>query len=251
MGTERPPDRPCDLLGRQQLTGPADCSGANRVPRVCAVGVWPGGREWSSSYRHSATLPSRPTSTPRSAEQQSAQPARPQRWFSPQDMGHGQLAATQPSPTRSAHRGAGPPRSPWPGNFCRAHQAWYTANHRRRSSGAAAALPQPPGTRPTEPIAADGSQKLPVRIALLCLRNGRGAHAGRRRHRHRGLDLAPARPRCPSQRSRRDRARSAASATDEPTAVSGVLETLYSGLGDDSALVRVIIEQMEALLKRR
>ena len=48
-----------------------------------------------------------------------------------------------------------------------------------------------------------------------------------------------------------DRARSAASATDEPTAVSGVLETLYSGLGDDSALVRVIIEQMEALLKQR
>jgi fructuronate reductase len=48
-----------------------------------------------------------------------------------------------------------------------------------------------------------------------------------------------------------DRARSAASATDEPTAVSGVLETLYSGLGDDSALVRVIIEHMEALLKQR
>ena len=46
----------------------------------------------------------------------------------------------------------------------------------------------------------------------------------------------------------RIRARSAASATDRGL---GVLETFYSGLGDDSALVRVIIEQMEALLKRR
>jgi fructuronate reductase len=48
-----------------------------------------------------------------------------------------------------------------------------------------------------------------------------------------------------------DRAHTAAEANDEPTAVSGVLETLYSGLGDDSALVRVIIEQMEALTEQR
>jgi hypothetical protein len=44
-----------------------------------------------------------------------------------------------------------------------------------------------------------------------------------------------------------DRARSAVEADDEPTAISGVLETLSSGLGDDSELVRVIIEQMAAL----
>jgi fructuronate reductase len=48
-----------------------------------------------------------------------------------------------------------------------------------------------------------------------------------------------------------DRARTAAEADDEPTAVSGVLETLYSGLGDDNALVRVIIEQMETLTEQR
>jgi fructuronate reductase len=48
-----------------------------------------------------------------------------------------------------------------------------------------------------------------------------------------------------------DRARRAAEADDEPTAVSGVLETLHSGLGPDSALVRVIIEQMEALTEQR
>jgi fructuronate reductase len=47
------------------------------------------------------------------------------------------------------------------------------------------------------------------------------------------------------------RARKAAGADDEPTAVSGVLKTLSSGLGDDSALVRVIIEQMEALTEQR
>jgi hypothetical protein len=43
----------------------------------------------------------------------------------------------------------------------------------------------------------------------------------------------------------------AAEADDEPTAVAGVLETLHSGLGQDSALVRVIIEQMEALTDQR
>jgi mannitol-1-phosphate/altronate dehydrogenase len=48
-----------------------------------------------------------------------------------------------------------------------------------------------------------------------------------------------------------DRARTAAEADDEPTAVAGVLETLHSGLGQDSALVRVIIEQMEALTDQR
>jgi fructuronate reductase len=48
-----------------------------------------------------------------------------------------------------------------------------------------------------------------------------------------------------------DRALSALAADDEPTAVSGVIETLYSGLGDDSALVGVIIEQMEVLTGQR
>jgi phenylpyruvate tautomerase PptA (4-oxalocrotonate tautomerase family) len=43
---------------------------------------------------------------------------------------------------------------------------------------------------------------------------------------------------------------SAIAADDEPAAVAGVLETLSSGLGDDSALVGVIIEQMEALTWR-
>ena len=37
----------------------------------------------------------------------------------------------------------------------------------------------------------------------------------------------------------------------EATAVSGVLETLYSGLGGDSALVCVIIEQMKELIEQR
>ncbi len=101
-------------------------------------------------------------------------------------------------------------------------------------------------------IAADGSVKLPVRIVpplraertdgrmpvggataisawILHLR-GRGA---------------------PIKDPGADRARKAADADDEPTAVSGVLETLYSGLGGDSALVRVIIEQMEALTEQR
>ena len=44
-----------------------------------------------------------------------------------------------------------------------------------------------------------------------------------------------------------DRARTAAEAADDPIAVTGVLETLHSGLGKDSALVRVIVEQMGAL----
>ena len=48
-----------------------------------------------------------------------------------------------------------------------------------------------------------------------------------------------------------DRARAAAGADDETTAITGVLESLHSGLGDDSALVRVIIEQMEALTEQR
>jgi fructuronate reductase len=48
-----------------------------------------------------------------------------------------------------------------------------------------------------------------------------------------------------------DRARSAAAAGDEPTAVSAVLETLRGGLGDDSELVQVIIEQMEVLTEGR
>jgi fructuronate reductase len=48
-----------------------------------------------------------------------------------------------------------------------------------------------------------------------------------------------------------DGARTAAGADDEPTAVSRVLETLDSGLGEDSALVRVIIEQMAALSESR
>jgi fructuronate reductase len=101
-------------------------------------------------------------------------------------------------------------------------------------------------------IAADGSQKLPVRIVpplraeraegrmpigcataiaawILHLR-GHGA---------------------PIKDPGADRARAAAGADDESTAVAGVLETLHSGLGDDSALVGVIIEQMEALTERR
>jgi len=77
------------------------------------------------------------------------------------------------------------------------------------------------------------------------------AHASGLRHRHRGLDLAPARPRRPGQDPGADRALSALAADDEPTAVSGVIETLYSGLGDDSALVGVIIEQMEVLTGQR
>jgi fructuronate reductase len=48
-----------------------------------------------------------------------------------------------------------------------------------------------------------------------------------------------------------DRARAAAGADDQSTAVSGVLETLHGRLGNDSALVEVISEQMEALAQRR
>jgi fructuronate reductase len=101
-------------------------------------------------------------------------------------------------------------------------------------------------------IAADGSVKLPVRIvpALLAERaDGRmpvgGATAIAAWVLHlRGHGV-------PVKDPGADRARSAAAAGDEPTAVSGVLETLHSGLGDDGALVRVIIEQMEALTQHR
>ena len=47
-----------------------------------------------------------------------------------------------------------------------------------------------------------------------------------------------------------ERARAAASADDETNAVSGVLETLYRGLGDDNELVQAIIQQMQALAER-
>lgn len=47
-----------------------------------------------------------------------------------------------------------------------------------------------------------------------------------------------------------DRARTAAAADHESTAVSGVIETLRSGLSDDNALVEVIIQQMAALTER-
>ena len=101
-------------------------------------------------------------------------------------------------------------------------------------------------------IAADGSVKLPVRI-VPPLRAERGdgrmpvggatAIAAWILHlRGRGA---------PIKDPGADGARKAADADDEPTAVSGVLETLYSGLGDDSALVRVIIEQMQALTEQR
>ena len=101
-------------------------------------------------------------------------------------------------------------------------------------------------------IAADGSVKLPVRIVppLRAERTdgrmpvgGATAIAAWILHlRGRGA---------PIKDPGADRARKAADADDEPTAVSGVLETLYSGLGDDSALVRVIIEQMQALTEQR
>jgi hypothetical protein len=81
-------------------------------------------------------------------------------------------------------------------------------------------------------------------------RTRRWAHASGLRHRHRGLDLAPAYG-APVKDPGADRALSALAADDEPTAVSGVIETLYSGLGDDSALVGVIIEQMEVLTGQR
>jgi fructuronate reductase len=101
-------------------------------------------------------------------------------------------------------------------------------------------------------IAADGSVKLPVRILppLLAERtDGRmpigGATAIAAWILHLRGHGAPVKD--PGA----DRARSAAAADGEPTAVSGVLETLHSGLGDDSALVRVIIDQMEALTAQR
>jgi fructuronate reductase len=101
-------------------------------------------------------------------------------------------------------------------------------------------------------IAADGSQKLPVRILpplLAECAEGRvpvgcaTAIAAWILH-LRGHGA-------PIKDPGADRARAAAGADDESTAVSGVLETLHSGLGDDSALVGVIIEQMEALTERR
>jgi fructuronate reductase len=101
-------------------------------------------------------------------------------------------------------------------------------------------------------IAADGSQKLPVRILppLLAERaDGRmpvgcaTAVAAWILH-LRGHGA-------PIKDPGADRARVAAGADDESTAISGVLETLHSGLGDDSALVSVIIEQMQALTEQR
>jgi fructuronate reductase len=101
-------------------------------------------------------------------------------------------------------------------------------------------------------IAADGSQKLPVRILppLLAERaDGRmpvgcaTAVAAWILH-LRGHGA-------PIKDPGADRARVAAGADGESTAVSGVLETLHSGLGDDSALVDVITEQMEALTEQR
>jgi fructuronate reductase len=101
-------------------------------------------------------------------------------------------------------------------------------------------------------IAADGSQKLPVRILppLLAERaDGRmpvgcaTAVAAWILH-LRGHGA-------PIKDPGADRARVEAAADDESTAISGVLETLHSGLGDDSALVSVIIEQMQALTEQR
>jgi fructuronate reductase len=101
-------------------------------------------------------------------------------------------------------------------------------------------------------IAADGSQKLPVRIVppLLAERADRRMPVGcatavaawilhLRGHG------------APIKDPGADRARTAAGAPDESTVVSGVLETLHSGLGDDSALVDLITEQMQALAQRR
>jgi fructuronate reductase len=100
-------------------------------------------------------------------------------------------------------------------------------------------------------IAADGSIKLPVRIlpTLLAERaDGRmpvgcvTAVAAWILH-LRGHGA-------PIKDPAAERARAAASADDETNAVSGVLETLYSGLGDDSELVQAIIQQMQALAER-
>jgi fructuronate reductase len=97
-------------------------------------------------------------------------------------------------------------------------------------------------------IAADGSVKLPVRIvpALLAERaDGRIPVGGPTAIAAWILHLRG--HGAPVKDPGADRARSAAAAGDEPTAVSGVLETLHSGLGDDNELVQVIIEQMEAV----
>lgn len=101
-------------------------------------------------------------------------------------------------------------------------------------------------------IAADGSQKLPVRILppLLAERADRRMPVGcatavaawilhLRGHG------------APIKDPGADRARVAAGADHKSTAVSAVLETLHSGLGNDSALVEVIIEQMQALTEQR
>jgi fructuronate reductase len=101
-------------------------------------------------------------------------------------------------------------------------------------------------------IAADGSQKLPVRIVppLLAERADRRMPVGcatavaawilhLRGHG------------APIKDPGADRARTAAGAPDESTVVSGVLETLHSGLGDDGTLVDLITEQMQALAQRR
>jgi fructuronate reductase len=101
-------------------------------------------------------------------------------------------------------------------------------------------------------IAADGSVKLPVRIvpALLAERaDGRMPVGGATAIAAWILDLRG--HGAPVKDPGADRARAAAAAGDEPTAVSGVLETLHSGPGDDSELVQVIIEQMEVLTEGR
>jgi fructuronate reductase len=102
-------------------------------------------------------------------------------------------------------------------------------------------------------IAADGSIKLPVRIVppLVAERaEGRMPAGGATAIAAWILHLRG--HGAPVKDPGADRARLAAGgADDEPTAVSGVLETLRSGLGDDSALVRVIIEQMEAITGQR
>ena len=101
-------------------------------------------------------------------------------------------------------------------------------------------------------IAADGSIKLPVRIVpTLLAERADGRMPVGVRHCRRGLDLAPAWPLAPRSKIRlRIAHRPQPAPTTRPTAVSGVLETLHSGLGDDSALVQVIIQQMQALAER-
>jgi fructuronate reductase len=100
-------------------------------------------------------------------------------------------------------------------------------------------------------IAADGSQKLPVRIVppLLAERaDGRMPVGCATTIAAWILHLRG--HGAPIKDPGADRARTAAAADDESTAVSGVIETLRSGLGDDSALVEVIIQQMAALTER-